>query len=243
MHTSIPAPGLGALGAATGGKESALAKALAELGLSANDIDVISKHDTSTAANDPNESQLHEWLADALGRDAGNPLYVVSQKSLTGHAKGGAAAFQMIGLCQLLADGVLPPNRNLDCVDDALAKYERLVWLRQALETGPLKAGLVTSLGFGHVSALVAITHPGAFAAALPEAKRADWLAAASQRLIDGQARLLDGMHGGDQLFAKVDNRRFLGDAAEVKQAEKQMLLDPEARLSSTGSYEQAPAR
>ncbi len=50
-------------------------------------------------------------------------------------------------------------------------------------------------------------------------------------------------MHGGDQLFAKVDNRRFLGDAAEVKQAEKQMLLDPEARLSSTGSYEQAPAR
>ena len=243
IHTSIPAPGLGALGAATGGKESALAKALAELGLSANDIDVISKHDTSTAANDPNESQLHEWLADALGRDAGNPLYVVSQKSLTGHAKGGAAAFQMIGLCQLLADGVLPPNRNLDCVDDALAKYERLVWLRQALQTGPLKAGLVTSLGFGHVSALVAITHPGAFAAALPEAKRADWLAAASQRLIDGQARLLDGMHGGDQLFAKVDNRRFVGDAAEIKQAEKQMLLDPEARLNSTGSYEQAPVR
>ena len=119
---------------------------LAELGLSANDIDVISKHDTSTAANDPNESQLHEWLADALGRDSGNPLYVISQKSLTGHAKGGAAAFQMIGLCQVLAGGILPPNRNLDCVDDALSKYQRLVWLRQSLETGPLKAGLVTSL-------------------------------------------------------------------------------------------------
>jgi len=29
----------------------------------------------------------------------------------------------------------------------------------------PPKAGIVTSLGFGHVSALVAIVHPAAFAA------------------------------------------------------------------------------
>ena len=242
IHTSIPAPGLGALGAATGGRESSLARALAELGLSANDIDVISKHDTSTAANDPNESQLHEWLADALGRDSGNPLYVISQKSLTGHAKGGAAAFQMIGLCQVLAGGILPPNRNLDCVDDALSKYQRLVWLRQSLETGPLKAGLVTSLGFGHVSALVAITHPGAFFAALPESRRTAWLEAASQRLVAGQARLLDGMYGGDPLFTKSENRRFTGAAEAVKLAEKQMLLDPEARLGAGDRYEGARA-
>ena len=45
----------------------------------------------------------------------------MSQKSLTGHAKGGAAVFQMMGLCQMLRDGVIPPNRSLDCVDDELA--------------------------------------------------------------------------------------------------------------------------
>ena len=121
VHTSIPAPGLGALGAGRGGKDSALARSLAKLGVGADDIAVISKHDTSTLANDPNETELHERLADSMGRSDGAPLFVVSQKSLTGHAKGGAAVFQMMGLCQILRDGVIPPNRSLDCVDDELA--------------------------------------------------------------------------------------------------------------------------
>ena len=82
---------------------------------------MISKHDTSTLANDPNETELHERLADAMGRSAGAPLFVVSQKTLTGHAKGGAAVFQIMGLCQILRDGVIPPNRSLDCVDDEMA--------------------------------------------------------------------------------------------------------------------------
>ena len=115
IHTSIPAPGIGALGAGIGGADSPLAKGLASLGLGADDLAVVSKHDTSTAANDPNESQLHEKLADALGRTVGSPLYVVSQKSLTGHAKGGAAAFQLIGLCQMLAgwDDAAEPRAGL----------------------------------------------------------------------------------------------------------------------------------
>ena len=71
IHTSIPAPGLGALGAGVGGTQSPLAKGLASVGLGADDVAVVSKHDTSTAANDPNESQLHEKLASALGRTVG----------------------------------------------------------------------------------------------------------------------------------------------------------------------------
>ena len=71
VHTSIPAPGLGALAAGRGGKESQLARSLAKLGVGADDIAVISKHDTSTLANDPNETELHERLADSLGRSEG----------------------------------------------------------------------------------------------------------------------------------------------------------------------------
>ena len=67
VHTSIPAPGLGALGAGRGGKQSALARSLAKLGVGPDDIAVISKHDTSTLANDPNETELHERLADVAG--------------------------------------------------------------------------------------------------------------------------------------------------------------------------------
>ena len=71
VHTSIPAPGLGALGAGRGGKGSPLARSLAKLGVGADDVAVISKHDTSTLANDPNETELHERLADSLGRSQG----------------------------------------------------------------------------------------------------------------------------------------------------------------------------
>ncbi len=132
VHTSIPAPGIGALAAGRGGRESALAKSLALVGLTADDIGVLSKHDTSTGVNERNESELHERLAAAIGRSEGNPLYVISQKTLTGHAKGGAAAFQLIGLSQVLTGGVVPPNRSLDCVMDDLAEHEHLVWLRRA---------------------------------------------------------------------------------------------------------------
>jgi len=96
------------LGASRGGKQSQLVESLAKLGVGADDIAVVSKHDTSTLANDPNETELHERLAGAMGRSPGAPLFIVSQKSLTGHSKGGAAAFQMMGLCQMLRDGVRP---------------------------------------------------------------------------------------------------------------------------------------
>ncbi|MCW2760621.1 MAG: putative fatty acid synthase, partial [Marmoricola sp.] len=238
IHTSIPAPGIGALGAGIGGAQSPLAKGLASLGLGADDLAVVSKHDTSTAANDPNESQLHEKLAGALGRTVGSPLYVVSQKSLTGHAKGGAAAFQLIGLCQLLTGGVVPPNRGLDCVDEALSENEHLVWLRESLQTGPLRAGLLTSLGFGHVSAMVAVAHPGAFVAALSPAQRDTWLQAATARLVSGEARRLDAMCGGAPLFKKAEQRRFAdSDLLRTKADESAMLVDPQARLGDDGVY------
>ena len=98
-----PGSRLGALGAGRGGKDSQLARSLAKLGVGADDIAVVSKHDTSTLANDPNETELHERLADSMGRSDGAPLFVVSQKSLTGHAKGGAAVFQMMGCARCCA--------------------------------------------------------------------------------------------------------------------------------------------
>ena len=239
-HTSIPAPGLGALGAARGGTSSRLARALAKHGVAADEVSILSKHDTSTNANDPNESELHERVADALGRDESNPLFVVSQKSLTGHAKGGAAAFQMIGLTQVLRSGVLPANRSLDCVDPELAKHGRLVWPTKPIEMGdalPMKAGFVTSLGFGHVSALVAIVHPEAFHAAVAAEDGADaaaaWRAAADEREAAGLRRIDDAIYGGEGLYERPEGRR-LGDGGAYRDTatlEKAVILNPDARL------------
>jgi fatty acid synthase len=239
VHTSIPAPGLGALGAGRGGSDSVLARSLRRLGVGADDIAVISKHDTSTLANDPNETELHERLAEAMGRSPGAPLFVVSQKSLTGHAKGGAAVFQMIGLCQVLRDGVIPPNRSLDCLDDEMASASHFVWPRQTLHLGGkfgLKAGLVTSLGFGHVSGLVALVHPQAFLAALPAEDRQDYLRRASERVLAGQRRLASAIAGGRALYERPADRRFDHDSPEKAQ-EAAMLLDPAARLGGDGTY------
>nr|WP_142274312.1 type I polyketide synthase [Mycobacterium scrofulaceum] len=240
VHSSIPAPGLGALGAGRGGKDSALARSLARLGVGADDIAVISKHDTSTLANDPNETELHERLADSLGRSEGAPLFVVSQKSLTGHAKGGAAVFQMMGLCQMLRDGVIPPNRSLDCVDDELASSAHFVWVRETLRLGekfPLKAGMLTSLGFGHVSGLVALVHPQAFIAALDPEQRADYQRRAEARLLAGQRRLVSAIAGGAPMYERPPDRRFDHDVPEKRQ-EAAMLLNPASRLGEGEAYE-----
>ncbi|ORA52118.1 3-oxoacyl-ACP synthase [Mycolicibacterium chubuense] len=240
VHTSIPAPGLGALGAGRGGRDSVLARSLAKLGVGADDIAVISKHDTSTLANDPNETELHERLAASLGRSDGAPLFVISQKSLTGHAKGGAAVFQMIGLCQVLRDGVIPPNRSLDCVDDELATSAHFVWPRETLRLGekyPLKAGLVTSLGFGHVSGLIALVHPQAFLATLNPEQRAAYTAQAQERTLAGQRRLASAIAGGRPLYERPADRRFDHDQPEKAQ-EAAMLLDATSRLGENGVYQ-----
>ncbi|MEV0367118.1 fatty acid synthase subunit beta domain-containing protein [Nocardia fusca] len=244
VHTSIPAPGLGALGAGRGGRESRFAAELRKLGVGPDDIAVVSKHDTSTAANDPNESELHERLAAAIGRSDGAPLFVVSQKSLTGHAKGGAAAFQLIGLCQVLENGVVPPNRSLDCVDEKMADYPHLVWVREALRFGdrfPLKAGLVTSLGFGHVSGLLAVVHPEAFVQAIEPARRAEYQRRAQERLLAGRQRIVEAMCGGAALYERPADRRLGGDgtpAAKIRGLEAEVLLSEDARLGTGGVYQ-----
>ncbi|ADP39310.1 type I polyketide synthase [Gardnerella vaginalis] len=255
IHTSIPAPGLGALAAGMGGAKSKLVRDLAALGVIPDDIAVVSKHDTSTNANDPNESELHNTLAHAIGRTEGNPLFVISQKTLTGHAKGGACIFQINGLTQLFRSGVIPGNASLDCVDPKLARDDHMVWLREPMRIGDcagscaVKVALATSLGFGHVSGFVALVHPGAFEAAVAASAGADalknWRTKANARLAAGQRRFEEGMMGRSALFEPVENRHLLKDGTRLPdgtrydghEAEKAMLLNPDARLDASGYY------
>ncbi len=255
IHTSIPAPGLGALAAGMGGAKSKLVRDLAALGVIPDDIAVVSKHDTSTNANDPNESELHNTLAHAIGRTEGNPLFVISQKTLTGHAKGGACIFQINGLTQLFRSGVIPGNASLDCVDPKLARDDHMVWLREPMRIGDgagscaVKAALATSLGFGHVSGFVALVHPGAFEASVAASAGADalknWRTKANARLAAGQRRFEEGMMGRSALFEPVENRHLLKDGTRLPdgtrydghEVEKAMLLNPDARLDASGYY------
>src|SRR5699024_6288140 len=107
----------------------------------------------------------------------------------------------------------------------------------------PLRAGLLTSLGFGHVAGLIAVAHPEAFVAALPEGRRDAYRARAAARQVAGARRLARAMAGGAGLYERPEGRRFdgLGCSAtgkvSVKEHEAAMLLEPRARLNPEGEY------
>jgi fatty acid synthase len=246
IHRSIPAPGMGVLSAAGGGATSPIGRALAPWGLTADDIAVVSKHDTSTAANDPNESDLHHRMQRALGRTPGNPLLVVSQKTVTGHAKGGAAAWQAIGLTQIMASGRIPGNRNLTCVDPKMRAFDTLVFNDAELEapaSQPLRAGLLTSLGFGHVNSLVLVIHPDALLAAISEDARETYIARRTARQDKASRTNLEVMLGQRARYTARTNRRFDAADGTKQQAEQEaeMLLNTSARLTPGAGAYRAP--
>ena len=233
IHTSIPAPGLGALGAVRGGADSPLGRALADLGLAADDVAVVSKHDTSTEANDPNEAFLHETIQQSLGRTPGAPLRVVSQKSLTGHSKGGAAAWQMAGLCDVFESATVPGNKNLVSADPRVTPGDALVVdYRPLRRTEQVRAALVTSLGFGHVSAVVALAHPDVFVEAIDPVQRTDYVQRAHDRRVAGARARLGAAHGGQPMLSRRTDRRMGSGSSQVlRDREAAMLVDPAGSL------------
>ncbi|EJU05022.1 fatty acid synthase [Dacryopinax primogenitus] len=147
-----------------------LRRALAVWGLTADDIGVISIHGTSTTANDKNESNIYDDLFGHLSRTPGNCVPVIAQKYLTGHPKGGAAAWMLQGLIQSIESGIVPGNRNADNVDAVLRKFEYLMFPSKSIHTDGISAGLLTSFGFGQVGGLALILHPRyLFASLAPE--------------------------------------------------------------------------
>ncbi|CUA68512.1 fatty acid synthase subunit beta, fungi type [Rhizoctonia solani] len=137
-----------------------LRRALAVWGLTADDIGVISIHGTSTKANDLNEPHVYNDIFTAIQRTPGNAVPVIAQKNLTGHPKGAAAAWMLLGLCQCINSGVIPGNRNADNIDPALRDFEYLVFPSRSIHTDGIKAGLMTSFGFGQVGGSALILHP-----------------------------------------------------------------------------------
>jgi len=139
---------------------SPLRRALAVFGLNVDDIGILSIHGTSTQANEANETHIWNDILEKLGRSKGNAVPIMAQKSLCGHAKGGSAAWQLAGLIQSVFSGTVPGNRNADNVDSEFRQYEHLLFPSKTIQTDGIRAGVMSSFGFGQVGGSVLILHP-----------------------------------------------------------------------------------
>jgi fatty acid synthase subunit alpha, fungi type len=122
-----------------------LRRALAVWGLTADDVGVLSIHGTSTQANEKNETYMWNTILKTLDRSTGNAVPIMAQKSLVGHSKGGAAAWQMAGLLQSIASGTIPGNRNADNVDALFQQHSLLMFPSKTIQTDGIAAGVMVS--------------------------------------------------------------------------------------------------
>ncbi len=133
-HITSPTPG-GVGGAA------AMRLALEDGGISAESVDYVNAHGTSTPANDSNETAA---IKSALGSRA-KDIPVSSTKSMTGHLLGGSGGIEAVACVLALRNGVVPPTINYnnpdpDCDLDVVPNTARELTLGTVLSN---------SFGFG----------------------------------------------------------------------------------------------
>ncbi|KAJ7745730.1 fatty acid synthase [Mycena metata] len=139
---------------------SPLRRALAVWGLTADDVGVLSIHGTSTKANEENETRIWNDIFTTIARTPGNAVPIMAQKSIVGHSKGGSAAWQMAGLLQTVNTGIIPGNRNSDNIDSHFKERRFLMFPSKSIHTDGIRAGVMSSFGFGQVGGIALIVHP-----------------------------------------------------------------------------------
>ncbi len=98
------------------GPARAIANALEDAGLQANDIDWVNAHGTGTRLNDPSETLA---LKTALGQRA-YEIPISAPKSAIGHLIGGAGAVESVATISAMRARIAPPTLHLTDPDDEL---------------------------------------------------------------------------------------------------------------------------
>ena len=121
--------------------------AIADAGMTPDQIDYINAHGTSTPVNDRIETLA---IKKAFGNAAAR-VRVSSTKSMTGHLLGAAGAIEAIACVMAIREGIIPPTIGYqqpdpDCDLDITPNH--------AVET-PVRAAISNSLGFGGHNATI----------------------------------------------------------------------------------------
>ena len=134
-HITLPAPG-------GSGAVRAARRALAKAGLTAEAIDHVNAHATSTPPGDKAELMAIKTI---LGERAPE-VPVTANKSMLGHTLGAAGAIEAVATIQTIRTGIVPPTINLTDPDEEGAGLDLtpLVATRHDVRTA-----LSNSFGFG----------------------------------------------------------------------------------------------
>ena len=135
------------------GAAMAMRQALADGGLTPEDIDYINAHGTGTLLNDPVETAA---IRQVFGAHA-DKLAVSSTKSMHGHALGAAGALEMVATVLALKHQVAPPTANWlerdpKCDLDYVPNEARAM---------PIRAAMSNSFAFGGLNAVLTVKRAG----------------------------------------------------------------------------------
>jgi len=140
-HITLPAPG------GRGAVES-MRVAIADAGLTTDQIDYINAHGTSTPPNDRSETAAIKTL---FGERAYR-VPVSSTKSMTGHLMGAGGGIEAVATIQSIKTGILPPTINLENPDPDCD----LDYVPNEARQAEVEVGMSNSFGFGgHNATLV----------------------------------------------------------------------------------------
>jgi 3-oxoacyl-[acyl-carrier-protein] synthase II len=131
------------------GAVNAMQQALAEGGLTMQQIDYVNPHATSTPVGDLSETKAISTL---IGSGENN-LHISATKSMTGHLLGAAGAVEAIICLMAMKDGIIPPTMNTENIDEAIAPNLNIV-LGEAIQK-TVNTTLSNTFGFGGHNATV----------------------------------------------------------------------------------------
>jgi 3-oxoacyl-[acyl-carrier-protein] synthase II len=131
------------------GAISSMELTLEDAGLSADEVDYINAHGTSTILNDKIETKAIKTVF----KEHAKKLMISSTKSMTGHMLGAAGAIEAAVTALALKEGIIPPTINYSVPDpDCDLDYTP----NQAKKTD-FNVALSNSLGFGGHNATIAL--------------------------------------------------------------------------------------
>jgi 3-oxoacyl-[acyl-carrier-protein] synthase II len=130
----------------------AMRMAMADAGVTSDDIDYVNAHATSTPIGDASETRVIKL---AMGEENARRLAVSGTKGATGHCLGAAGAVEAIFTTLAVKEGKLPPTINYEVVDPECD----LDYVPNETRDATVRYALNNSFGFGGHNACVVVKH------------------------------------------------------------------------------------